>query len=102
MVPSHGALTRNGGPARVRLTEDESRVFHILKAHPTGLKTKALMTILGWGKNKVSGHLSAMFQQERGIIKGPHSTWLVAPYARSAIVEIVHYPNRVPKKGDIS
>jgi hypothetical protein len=101
-LPEHLAPTvRPRGPVLLPLSSDEYKVFEALRKIPAGITSKDLGMIMGWTMGKTSGHLSQMFQTERGVYLGTKRRWFMRTWARRAKIRVERYPNNYwpPKEG---
>ncbi|ACH62215.1 hypothetical protein MYRNA_248 [Mycobacterium phage Myrna] len=94
---------------RIPVTEKEYNIVRVLKEYHRmgkvvggkGITTKQVAQVLDISEMSVSGFLSGLFQNQRGVIKSIRNTWVLAPWALRADWDVMAYPNNhwPPKEG---
>lgn len=94
---------------RIPVTEKEFMIIRVLKEYHRmgkvvdgkGITTKQVAKVLDISEMSVSGFLSGLFQNQRGVTKSIRNTWVLTPWALRADWDVMAYPNNhwPPKEG---
>ncbi|ASZ74795.1 helix-turn-helix DNA binding domain protein [Mycobacterium phage Phabba] len=108
-APAATDLDRPKTVLRIPVTEKEFMIIRVLKEYHRmgkvvggkGITTKQVAQVLDISEMSVSGFLSGLFQNQRGVIKSIKNTWVLAPWALRADWDVMAYPNNhwPPKEG---
>ncbi|QZE10559.1 hypothetical protein SEA_SCOOBYDOOBYDOO_244 [Mycobacterium phage ScoobyDoobyDoo] len=104
-----GAVVSKPKNLRIPVTDREYEVIRVLREYHrmnhvkdgVGLTTIQVAKVLEASVSSVSGFLSGLFQDQRGVLKSVKNTWVLAPWALAADWDIQTRPNShwPPKEG---